>query len=86
MRRMRRCFFSFSTTSAPAHLCSFVFYRLIHHQQGFPIAHVQLPLPVQAAPSASPSAPAAAAGELEFSNISGGITIKGAGVEVEVST
>jgi len=54
------------------------------YQQGFPVAHVQLPLPVQDAPSTSPGVPLAAAGGLEASNFPGGITIKGAGVEIEV--
>lgn len=80
MRRMQRIFslekirthLSLWTTSPPP-------------QQGFPVAHVQLLLPVEAAPSTSPSAPAAGDGALEVSNFPGGITIKGAGIEVEVS-
>ena len=80
MRRMQRIFslekirthLSLWTSSPPP-------------QQGFPVAHVQLLLPVEAAPSTSPSAPAAGDGALEVSNFPGGITIKGAGIEVEVS-
>ena len=53
--------------------------------QGFPVAHIQLPLSFQTVPTTSSSVLSAAGGELVASNFSGGVTIKGAGVEVEVS-
>lgn len=85
MRRLRRFFFAHKTfRSTPLFSLSSLFTSQHPTRQGFPVAHVQLPLPVQAAPSTSPSAPVAAGGALEASNFSGGITIKGDGVEVEV--